>query len=68
MHPTIGYELAQAKTTELRHQARRHVQAPARRRVRPGDHGRNLVPGPQQRIERGDRRRGGPREDESHGA
>ena len=33
MHPTIGYELAQAKTTELRHQARREARACAARRA-----------------------------------
>jgi hypothetical protein len=33
MHPTIGYELAQAKMTEPRHQARRGAWARATRRA-----------------------------------
>ena len=34
MHPTIGYELAKAVATELRHQAQREAQARAARRAR----------------------------------
>jgi len=36
MHPTLSYHLAQARTADLRHRARRDILARAARRARPG--------------------------------
>jgi len=39
MHPTLSYHLAQARTADLRHRARRDALARAARRARPGRRG-----------------------------
>jgi hypothetical protein len=38
MHPTLSYHLAQARTADLRHRAKRDTLARAARRTRPGRH------------------------------
>ena len=39
MHPTISYQLAQARIADLRHRARQDTLARAARRARPGRRG-----------------------------
>jgi hypothetical protein len=39
MHPTLSYHLAQVRTADLRHRARRDTLARAARRARPGRRG-----------------------------
>jgi hypothetical protein len=50
MHPAISYELAQAKATDLRHQARRQARARAARRARRTQASPNVNDAPHQAL------------------